>query len=579
MHLIALSGRSRPILLLLECMKFSVINTIPSLANSETIIARILASRGIDKDSYDHYLHPPQVSSLKIKDIGVDSAQFKHACERLLKAYRHNESIVIYADYDVDGVTSASILWRFFNLFGFSVMPYTPNRKKEGYGFSQVGIEYVLKKYNPTLVIAVDHGISEEKHIAELKKNNVDTIVLDHHIQTALPPNSAHSLIYTKQVSAAGISYFFVKELSKVFNKNIVLTGKKIEKIKQEIAIDYLALAGIASLTDIMPQRGVARALAYHGLKALRETSLIGLRYLLREAGIETKETFSSYDAGFIIGPRLNAVGRISDALEAVRLLCTNAPQSAKRLATTIEAANTQRQRLFSTQMKIALEQLEDVSERVGFITSPHFEEGIVGLIASKLMEKLYIPVLVGVDSGLEIKGSARSIHGIDITDILKKNKKLLLSYGGHEKAAGFTVLKEHEQGLRTALIAHMDTLENALFERLLRIDVEMPLSNVSVQLGISLESLEPFGEENREPLFMSSGVSIVQQKRVGKTGKHVQLLLKENATDQTYKAIYFNGDETLTNVADFHSLSVVYTIGIDRWAGEKCVLRIVHLQ
>ncbi|MCR4329855.1 MAG: DHHA1 domain-containing protein [Candidatus Roizmanbacteria bacterium] len=560
-------------------MKFSIINTITSLTNSEIIIARILASRGIGKDAYELFLKPPSVKDLEIADIGVDRKEYVHASKRLLEAYKKSESVVIYADYDVDGVTSASILWRFFHLLGFSVMPYTPNRKKEGYGFSQTGIDYVLKKYNPTLIIAVDHGVSEEKYIEYLKKNNVDTIVLDHHIQTAGSPKSVDALIYTKQVSAAGISYFFVKSLYKEFEKIIQLTGEKLIKIKQEIDIDYLALAGIASLTDVMPQHGMARALAHHGLRALHKTSLVGLRYLLREAGIETKTTFSSYDAGFIIGPRLNAVGRVSDALQAVRLLCTNSPQSAMRLAKTVEMANKERQKMFDIQMKLALEQLGDSSERIGFITSPHFEEGIVGLIASKLMEKLYIPMLVGVDNGPEIKGSARSIQGIDITEILKRNNKFLLSYGGHEKAAGFTLLKEHVEDLKAALVARMDGFDDELFERLIRVDMEMPLSNISVQLGTALEMLEPFGEQNREPLFMSRDVSIIHQKKVGKTGKHVQLFLKDTATSKTYKAIFFNGDEKLESIHDFTSVSVVYTIGIDRWAEEKCVLKIVHIQ
>jgi len=249
------------------------------------------------------------------------------------------------------------------------------------------------------------------------------------------------------------------------------------------------------------------------------------------------------------------------------------------RLAKDVEKANAGRQKLFDVQMKLAREQYTDSLGRVGLIISPHFEEGIVGLIASKLMEKLYIPMLVGVDNGSEIKGSARSIQGVDITHILKNNKKLLLSYGGHEKAAGFTLLKEHVQELRTALIAHMNTLDGALFERLLRIDMAMPLSNISVQLGTTLEMLEPFGEGNREPLFMSTDVTVFNQKKVGKTGKHMQLFLKDNDTNQTHKAIFFNGVEKLASVHDLASISVVYTIGIDRWAGEKCVLKVVHVQ
>lgn len=560
-------------------MKFSVIDTIASQVNSSTIIARILASRGVDSTSRELFLQPPSTRLLSITDIGVDKLQFIHACKRLIRAYNKNESVVIYADYDVDGVTSASILWRFFHILGFSVMPYTPDRKTEGYGFSQKGIEYILKKYAPTLIIAVDHGVSEEKYIAHLKKQNIDTIVLDHHIQTSDPPKSAYALLYTKQVSAAGISYFFVKSLLNELAREIKLTGEKLKKIQQEIDVDYLALAGVASLTDIMPQHGMARALAFHGLRALHSTTLIGLHYLLREAGIENKTILSSYDAGFVIGPRLNAVGRVSDALQAVRLLCTNTPQSAMRLAKEIESANTQRQKLFDVQMALAQEQCTDTVEKVGFIMSPNFEEGIVGLIASKLMEKFYIPVLVGVDTGHEIKGSARSIQGVDITQVLKNNKELLLSYGGHERAAGFTLLKKNVQSLRTALIAHMNTVNETVFERVLRIDMAMSLSNISVQLGCALEMFEPFGEGNREPLFMTKNVTIVQQKKVGKTGKHIQLYLKDAENNQTYKAIFFNGYENMKNIQDVSSVTVVYSISVDRWAGEKCVLRIVYVQ
>lgn len=560
-------------------MKFSIVDYVTSQTDSQGIIARLLLSRGIDVEAQKLFLHPPSPTLVSIADVGVSQEQFDCAYKRLLSAYVNKESVVIYADYDVDGITSATILWRFLYAIGFSVMPYTPDRKTEGYGFSQKGIQNVREKFSPRLIIAVDHGISEEKHIANLKKDGIDVLVLDHHIQTAVAPKSAHSLIYTQQISAAGISYFFVKESFKRLCKDISMPDAVIKKLKREIDIEYVVLSGIASLTDIMPQKAIARALSYHGLILLKETQLVGLRQLLREAKIDNKQRYFSYDAGFVIGPRLNAVGRVSDALEAVRLLCTNATHSAFKLAKSIEKANRDRQVLFDTQFNYALEQVSDIQSNVCFISSADFDEGIVGLIASKLMEKLYIPVLVGVEDGTDIKGSARSIAGVDITAALKVQKKLLISYGGHKRAAGFSLLKKDAKGFYDGLIKYISSLDPSIFEKMLHVDICMPLSNVTLQLGKAIETLEPFGEQNREPLFMSKEISIVQSKIVGRGGKHVQLLLSDGQSTMPFKAIFFNGAEKMTALHAQKPTLVVYSIGVDRWAEEKSVLKIRHME
>ncbi len=550
-------------------MKLKVRFKLLEKAHSDYIITLLLRDRGVDKHKQAEFLSPPAPQNLTLKDIGINKTAFLPAFQRLRRAYKNKEKLVIYSDYDVDGIVGATILWQSMFLLGFDVMPHIPDRKLEGYGFSKFGIEKVIKKYAPNLIVSVDHGISEEDYISYLKKRGIEVIVLDHHLQTSQPPKSAVAVIYTQAVCAGGISYFFAKEL--------VDNWQEKNGLKQKFRFDYVVLAGIGTITDVMPLNGVSRSLAFYALKYLNRVENIGLRALLKQSGLVDKVKYNAYDIGFIIGPRINAAGRLGDPLDALRLLCTRNTKQAKDLANKLNIHNRNRQLKLETELEEAEKQLKtQKSNHIYFVYSAEFEEGIVGLIAAKLCDKYNRPVLAASIVDGFVKGSARSIKKVNITKILGKLSSFLESYGGHEKAAGFSLLKKNLPVFKDALARLGNKIiKSEALEKEVVVDIETPLSNISLSLARALEKLEPYGEGNLEPLFLSRRVKMVHSRAVGADGRHSQLMLKDKTVVTAYKAIFFNSRQTVAEVKEDDEIDIVYSLGIDNWGGERLVLKV----
>lgn len=479
------------------------------------IIARIIAIRGY---SADHLLPPEPRTALTWEALGIDAREVK----KIMKRLRSGEKIVVYGDYDVDGVNATTILWRTLRHLGYNVMPFIPLRD-EGYGFTQKGIERCLATHHPSLIIAVDHGIAAGKEIQGLQEKGIDVIVLDHHRRSGSDPQ-AFGILYSTAVSASGLAYIFARTL--------------LDNTAPQFETEHVALAGIASITDIMPQRGLSRSLSYHGVRSLGTTSLHGLRALLTQSGLGTKKLYSSYDIGYVLGPRVNAAGRMGDALDAMRMLCADKEAVALKYASILEERNSKRQAEVTRQLAIAHAQKRD--ERFAYITSPHFSEGLVGLIAGRLVHEWNIPVLVGKDEGETVSGSIRSIKGIDIIELLG-SLSLFSRFGGHARAGGFCVTKDNSKLLYKELQERLKSFGAEVFKKVVEADMELPLNEATYDLALLLEDLEPFGEENEEPIFKTTA-RIVQMRRVGSEGKHVQYLLENNGT---HKAILFNAHDS----------------------------------
>lgn len=552
--------------------------------NAEDIITALLEKRKIERFDRDSFFSPKEPSSYSlISDLKVKDNQFKIAVKRLKQAFENQESVVVYGDYDVDGISSSAIIWQSLNNLGFKIMPYLPDRKKEGYGFSIIGIENIFHKYKPKLVITVDHGINSEKYLKLIKTKGADVIIIDHHLKNKTEPESGTAIIYSKKVCATALAYFFIKEfivgeLKKNFWKG--LANDLVEKISRKINQDFMVLAGIATITDIMPLINISRSLAFHALKNITKVENVGLRELLTKTGLITKNKHSSYDIGFIIGPRINAAGRIGDPLDALRLLCTESQTQAKLLSLNLEGKNIDRQEKLQAHLKLA-EEL--VSKQLGnscfVICSNKFEEGIVGLLAAKLLDKYYRPVLCGVIVDGQIKGSARSVGEIDIVKVFEENSDLLISYGGHKKAAGFVLeSKNIDKFILNINKTVKKKLKNKELVKTIDIDCETILSNLNLTLAKEVERFGPFGVENPEPLFLSKDVTIVSQRTVGKTGQHVQLILRDLGLKQEIKAVFFKGTEALLKLVDQKTFSIVYQLGVDAWREEKLNLIIKEI-
>lgn len=547
-------------------MQIKIASTLSQLTQAKDIIALLLKERGIDPTSAESFFKPTKPDELSLSEVGLSLAEFEKAYERLQQALKKQESVVVYTDYDVDGITGGAILWQTLHEIGFKAMPYIPDRKTEGYGFSRSGIDKIMKEYNPTVVISVDHGISGEEHIKTLQSMGVDVIVCDHHVKLLGDPESAYAIMYSKQICGAGVSYFFSKEIAR--------RHKVFEHFFEH---DFIVLAGIGTISDIMPLVGPSRSLAYYGLKYMKSVQSIGLKELMIGAKIQGKEKYSAYDVGFVIGPRINAAGRMGDAMDALRLLCSKNVEKAKALATVLQSKNSLRQSKVEEQLSIAHGCLAGHEEdRIIFVHSPLFEEGTAGLVAAKLMEKYYRPVLVAVESDGHLKGSARSIEGVDVTDIFKSVSGLLESYGGHERAGGFLLLKENIEALREALQKYGKKKISAnTLERSITADLATPLHNITLELAKELQHLEPFGVANEEPVFLTRSAVLQFPRLVGKNQNHLQCSVLDATSRKPIKAIFFNGVKQMELITKGEPLDVLYTVGIDSWRDEQVAIHI----
>lgn len=358
--------------------------------------------------------------------------------------------IVVYTDYDADGITGGAILWETLYLMGFKVMPYVPDRRKEGYGFSITGIDNVIKSYNPSIIISVDHGITKVKEIEYAKNKGIKVIVSDHHLKAEKIPK-ADAIFHISALSGSGVAYFFAKE---IFNrlKSSISNKAIVDKLTDNFSTDYLSLASIGTIADLVPLIGPSRSVAKHGLEVFPKVKRYGIKHIIKQAGIEGKE-ITPYEVGFIIAPRINAVGRLSNAIDALRLLCTTDNKRAFDLAQKIGDLNSKRQDIVERSVDEAKEmiskkylkgnQLSDIKEdrlynfipKILILTSDSWSEGIIGLIASKLTEEFYRPTIVMTKNDGHYKASARSIPSFHITNFLRSLKKYLVDVGGHAQA------------------------------------------------------------------------------------------------------------------------------------------------
>src|SRR3989339_2006989 len=438
-----------------------------NIADKE-IVDLILKSRHI-KD-LEEFLNPKSPLKISLFDFDPKYKLYLIKVIKLLKDIKKNQQmIVVYTDYDADGITGGAILWETLHLLGFKVMPYVPHRKFEGYGFSKKGINNVKKEFDPALIISVDHGITKVEEIKYAKSLGIKIIITDHHLKGEKIPK-AEAVFHIPALSGSGVAYFFAKEIFGSFQTS---AGKKTSevkantlhkartsevKLKTNFATDYLALASIGTIADLVPLTGPSRSVVKYGLEAFPKIKRFGIKHILKQAGIEDKK-ITPYEVGFMIAPRINAIGRLEHAIDALRLLCTNDEKKAYDLAHKIGNVNIERQEMVEKAVEEAREMLAKTSAvknrenkeqtaevnktaKIIILVSDKWHEGIIGLIASKIAEEFYRPTLVLTKTGDHYKGSARSIPSFHITDFLRSLKKNLIDVGGHKQAAGFTLEK-----------------------------------------------------------------------------------------------------------------------------------------
>ncbi|MFZ5424729.1 MAG: single-stranded-DNA-specific exonuclease RecJ [Patescibacteria group bacterium] len=507
-------------------------NILRTKQESDEILDLILSNRGLsEKQAREDFLSPPSVKELLKKFPFEFKKALKDAKRIVTEAIEKDIPIVIYGDYDADGVCATAIMYKTikYELAYDRCFYFIPNRFEHGYGLSKKAIDLILKKAksaydtdNGILMITVDTGITGVEEVAYARELNFTVIVTDHHQQPeVLPP--ANCIVWEDQIVGSGIAWIFSRVLGSSDNT-------------------FLSLAAIATVTDLQPLLGFNRSLVKRGLELLNKEAPLGIKVLLEESGTNATE-ITTYHLGWVIGPRLNASGRLVDASESLDLLISRDADNIKSLASQLNEINNSRQE--KTQEMYTLIGSYRTESVPNIIISDHdqFHEGIIGLVASKLVQKYYRPSIV-ISTSEEIgKGSARSIPGINIIETLRKFDNLFLNLGGHPMAAGFSIEKNNILELKESLLNYAlieFTAEQLIPE--LTVDVELPFESIEDHFLNDLEELKPYGIGNKEPLFLSRKLGVLDIRWVGKTGAHLSLKLFSKGI--TRKAVFFGAKE-----------------------------------
>jgi single-stranded-DNA-specific exonuclease len=519
------------------------------------ILAKILINRDIKGvEAVENFLRP------KIKNLMPSPFLLKDmekAAARIIDAIIQKEKIVIYADYDVDGATSSAVLRRFFRSLGVEVSVYIPCRFKEGYG-PNLNAFKALTNDGCKLIITVDCGTVAFEPIHWAKENGTDVIVIDHHLaQETLPeayaivnPNRIDDDFKYKDIAAVGVVFFVVTAIRSELRKRGYFKDQNRE---EPDLMQYLDLVALGTVCDVMPLTGINRAFVQHGLHLMKQKSNLGLGVLTDLAKIDKKP--EAYHLGYILGPRINAGGRVGKGDLGSLLLSTESYEEAHKAALNLDVYNQQRKAIESLVYEEAMNsvKLHGYQENsVVLALGDNWHLGILGILASRIKEKYQKPTLIiSLIDGVG-KGSARSIKGIDIglNITMAKKEGLLLDGGGHAMAGGFTVLKEKVKDFYHFMLARIkkndDTDEIYKEAKVLRIDAAITANGVNMQLFEDLAMAEPFGQNNERPRFIIIDAKIVKVWIM--STHHIMLIVKDSIADDVannLKCILFRGADT----------------------------------
>jgi single-stranded-DNA-specific exonuclease len=486
--------------------------------NLTHISSRILLNRKLRTvEEINEFLYP----NFNFFEDAKIYKDLEKGCKRIIEAINNKERILIYGDYDVDGVTSISQFVILLKKAGAIVSYYVPERENEGYGISRDFIEKITKdEIKMDLLITVDCGIAEVNTINEINNLSKEVIILDHHQCGDLLP-AAYAVINpkqkdcpskNKQLCAAGLSFKFLKHLNSFLN---------ITDVENKL----LELACLGTIADIVDLIGDNRIITYNGLKLINDTKIIGLKKLIEKAGIVDK-IIESYHIGYILAPRINAAGRMSSAIKAIRLMLTEDENEAEYLAEELERLNLYRKQTESEIFNEAINKIEEdylYKKNIIVVYGENWHEGVLGIVSSKITEKYEKPsIVISVKEGIG-KGSARSLDYLNIYEALKSSEQYLSKYGGHKLAAGLTLNIENINQLYNELNKYIDKIAlNELEYKELDVDSYIESKDITYRLYDEIYKFEPFGHGNHKPIFAIENVVVKDLRRVGKIGNHL---------------------------------------------------------
>jgi single-stranded-DNA-specific exonuclease len=531
--------------------------------NINTALCKILVQRGIDNyDKAKDYFRP-KISQLHDPFLMKDMDK---AVTRVIQAINSNEKILVFGDYDVDGTTAVACMYRFLKKIydENNIAFYVPHRYREGYGISKQGIDFA-KQNNFSLIISLDCGIKSVELITYAATLGLDFIVCDHHLpDKELPP--AIAILNPKQkdcnypykeLCGCGVGFKLITALSQQLG------------IHEDEYFCYLDLVVTAIGADIVPITGENRILCYYGLKKLNSNPCAGLKALIELGG--TQKKYSINNVVFIIAPRVNAAGRMDDATKAVEMFIEDDDAKAMELAKMLHSDNSDRKEADSSITEEALAIIENnyelINKKSTVVFQPHWHKGVVGIVASRLIEKYYRPTIVLAQSGAYIGGSARSVPGFNLYEAVHACREYLIGYGGHFAAAGLTMLPENIDAFSARFEEVVSARINPEFLiPEIVIDTEISFRNINPGFYSIITQMEPYGPENLRPVFISRNVSDTGWSKIVKE-LHIRFVLKQD--NKTITGIGFNLAEKFHLLQMKKTLDIVYTIDENEWNGE----------
>ena len=537
----------------------------------------LLCRRGYqDKSAIEEFLNP-SLARLHNPKLLPD---MEKAVERILAAIKKKERILVYGDYDVDGTCGTALLVRVLRKIGANASFYIPHREREGYGLSETGVLFA-KENGFSLIVTTDCGTTDFMEIEMSNNSGIDVIVCDHHEpKDALPKALAiinpkrHDADYPfKELAGVGVSFKLAWAL-------LSASGNSKEDLTE-----HLDLVALGTIADVAPLLDENRALAKFGMLKIKDTKKVGLRALLKIAGLSGK-TITPYEIGFMLGPRINASGRISEAGKAVELLITEDEKRAEEIVKELDLENQKRQKIEEEILIKASDQVERMDldkKRFLVLADETWHEGVVGIVASRIAEKFYRPTILIALKEDRGKGSGRSIPGFHLYQALKNCETHLLGFGGHKYAAGLTISRENINRFSDFIDEYTkNNTTEELFQKKVFIDAQTSLYDFDDEFLKTLAKFEPFGPENPEPVFVTTGLEVVgYPKIVGKDKEHLRFKVRENK-DRVLDVIAFGKSEAILKLVKGQEdhLDIVYYLDENSFAGKtKMQLKIKDMR
>lgn len=541
------------------------IKTLQNALQIDEIVATLLLQRGIESYEDAKTFFRPTLDDLHDPFLMKDMDK---AVKRILTAIENQENILVFGDYDVDGTTAVSLVSSYLKSFYPNVATYIPDRYNEGYGISYIGIDFADDN-DFSLIIALDCGIKSIEHIDYAKQKGIDFIICDHHRPGNTVPNAVAVLdpkqedcnYPYKELCGCGVGFKLIQALASTKNQSV------------DDLVPYLDLVATAIAADIVPITGENRVLAKFGLEVINSNPRAGIKALIKNV---KKATLSITDVVFIIAPRINAAGRIKHGNYAVELLTEFDLSQAIQFAAEIENFNADRKNLDKQITKEALSQIIDNNEEDRFSTVVYQEDwhkGVIGIVASRLVENYYRPTIVFTKSGEKLAASARSVKDFDIYNALEACAEHLEQFGGHMYAAGMTIKEENLQAFKQAFEEFVQkTIHPDLLTPEISIDLEINFDDINPKLLRILKQFEPFGPENMTPIFLTKNVfDSGYPKQLGSDNEHLRLFVKQEQSEG-FGTIGFGLGKKIEIARDRKPFDLVYSIEENEWNGNTTI-------